>query len=266
MLASACTGDISGSTGAGLTPQQQIAQKKWTEKALPTFKAATCTMCHDGSMADIGYLVGKSDLAIRDSAIAFLPQVVNLNAPQSSRVLTKGMHTGPALLATQASDILDWIVAERDARPPGPVIETAMAPPMPCTAGNPGDLTCPINKIDLTALGSTGSTFEFVATALGTDLYVTDMKFKAGAEGLYVEHPLFESWPPGGAGSGSGSGSGSAAAPKPIADSIDRYFSTSYNIPANGTMPLGNGIATFAGFAIANPMSIRFDALEKVRP
>ncbi|MDB4956344.1 MAG: hypothetical protein JWO36_3913 [Myxococcales bacterium] len=261
-LAGACTGDVGSSLPPGLTPAQQKAQKAWTEKALPAFKAATCTMCHDGSMPDIGYLVGTSDLLIRDTAIAFLPQVVNLSAPQSSRVLNKGVHTGPALLVNQATDILDWITAERDARPPGAVIETPMTVPMPCVSGNPGDATCPINVVDLSALGSMGSSFNFVATALGPDLYVTDMKFKAGPDGLHIEHPLFETWPP----MAAGSADAGSMMPASVPDPIDRYFASIINLAAAGTMPLGNGITTFSGFKITDPLSIRFDVVDKVRP
>src|SRR5437879_6644450 len=142
-------------------------------------------------MPDIGYLAGMTDVMIRETAVAFLPQVVNLNAPQSSRVLSKGVHEGPQLLSQEASDILEWLVAERDARPAGPVIETAQFPVMLCTSGNPGDATCPINKVDLSPLGPAGAELDFVAQALSGDLYATGMAFKAGpTDGLYVEHPL----------------------------------------------------------------------------
>lgn len=254
-----CTGVINAPAPPGQTPQQALALQKWVKQALPVFKAK-CSMCHDGSMPDIGFLAGMTDLMIRDTAIAFLPQVVNLNAPQSSRVLSKGVHEGPQLLSPEASDILEWLIAERDARPPGPVIETPQFVLMMCTAGNPGDATCPINKVDLSSLGPAGAEFDFVAQALSGDLYTTGMSFKPGTDGLYVEHPLFESWPPAATGSDAG-------VPAPIPDSLDRYFATKLNLmPGAAPAPLGAGNATFAGFVPTNMMSIRFDAIDKYRP
>ena len=260
-----CTGDIGSSLPPGLTPEQGKALQLWTAKALPVFRS-TCLMCHDGSMPDIGYLAGTSDVMVRDTVVAFLPQVVNFNAPQASLVLKKGMHMGPALLATQASDILEWLTAERDARPPGMVIETALAPVMPCMGGVPGSPTCPVNKLDLSALGSMGSTFEFVATDLpnssgGHDLYVTDMKFVAGPVGLYLEHPWFATYPPAGTGSGSGS-----AMPMAVRDPLDSYATATFNLPATMAKPLGGGENTFSGFAIADPLTVRFDVVDIVHP
>jgi hypothetical protein len=232
-----------------LTPEQGKALQLWSTKALPVFKA-NCAMCHDGSMPDIGYLAGMTDVMIRDTAIAFVPTLVNLGAPQSSRVLTKGKHTGPALNTSQASDILAWITAERDARPPAMVIETTPFQPLLCTSGQPGSPTCPINTVDLTALG-TAATFTFVAEALSNDLYATQLSFTAGVDGLYLEHPLLLSWPP--------------AATMGTPDSIDRYFAATFNLAPDAKGVLGAS-ATFSGFAPTNTLSIRFDAFEKKRP
>ena len=111
----ACSGEIQSDIYEDLDPKAQVALEKWVEKALPVL-GTKCVMCHDGSMPMIGYLAGATDLERRDTLIAYMPAVVNMNAPQSSRMLTKGSHTGPALDAIEASNILQWIVAERDAR------------------------------------------------------------------------------------------------------------------------------------------------------
>ena len=127
-LAAACTGDIEDKSLQGLTPAEALAKTRWLKDAEPVFQAK-CFMCHDGSMATAvpppdPYLAGMGDMAIRDTAIAYVPQLVNLGAPRSSRVLSKGMHEGPALTAQEASKILGWIQAEHDARPPAMIIET----------------------------------------------------------------------------------------------------------------------------------------------
>ena len=92
-----CTGLIDSKAGSG-TPEEIAAKKAWIETALPIL-TTNCGGCHNGSQAGIDFLKGDSDLGIRDTLIAFTPGVVNFDAPQSSRLLTKGPHNGPALLA-----------------------------------------------------------------------------------------------------------------------------------------------------------------------
>jgi hypothetical protein len=248
-----CTGEIDPSIQEGLTPEQQVAQDRWVMKALPALKNATCISCHDGSMAGAvpeppAYLAGMTDLKIRDTLMAATPAIVNLGSPAVSRLIKKGMHEGPPLSAQAVSDVQSWIEAERDARPAQMVFETAHDTPPTLCMGMP---TCPINTITLDALGLAGAKFEYSADVIAPDLYVTQMKFTAGADGIYLEHPLFDSWP--------------AGAMKPTPDSIDRYFATQLNIMPGMTATLAAS-ATFANFAGTDPVSLRFDAIEKYRP
>jgi hypothetical protein len=246
VLVSACTGEIQSDNLEGLSPQEQVAQTMWVDKALPVL-AGKCTMCHDGSMPNIGYIAGADDLMKRDTLINYVPRIVNMGAPQSSRILTKGDHSavggGPALDVTEASAILAWIVAERDARPQADVIRTMQAPMMVCTAP-----PCPVNVVDISGLGAAGSV-EFTISQVGADSYFTDLKIKAGAEGLYVEHPLLESWPTG------------ATEPKP--DPLDRFFAIQQNIEPD--MELVLGTASVTGFSATDAISLRFDVVEKKR-
>ena len=144
VLLAACSGEIQSDIYEDLNPKDQVALEKWVEKALPVL-STKCVECHGGSMPMVAYLAGADDIAKRDTLIAYMPAVINLTAPMSSRMLTKGNHTGPALEAKEASDILSWIVAERDARgATTTVIRSEKFMAMLCTAGNPGDATCPI--------------------------------------------------------------------------------------------------------------------------
>jgi hypothetical protein len=247
VLLAACSGEIQSDIYEDLNPKDQVALEKWVEKALPVL-STKCVECHGGSMPMVAYLAGADDIAKRDTLIAYMPAVINLTAPMSSRMLTKGNHTGPALEAKEASDILSWIVAERDARgATTTVIRSEKFMAMLCTAGNPGDATCPINTVDLTALGQP-ATLEVVVTQLVADLYLTNIQLKAGAAGLHVTHPTFESWPAG------------ATEPKP--DSIDRWFNVDLNIAPNMAGTIGTGEGSFTGFGAGDPLSIRFDIFE----
>jgi hypothetical protein len=249
LFVAACTGEIQSQNLEGLSPAEQVAQTMWVEKALPIF-IAHCTQCHDGSMPNIGYIAGTDDLMRRETLVNYVPRIVNLGAPQSSRVLTKGDHTatggGPALSANEASDILMWIIAEAKARPAPPVIRTMQMPAIVCTT-TPADPAC-LNTVDLSSLGQ-AATLTFVLQAVGSDSYYTSLKLTAGANGLYVEHPLIESWPAG------------ATDPKP--DPVDRFFAIQENLTANMALTLGEtGTASIAGFNANDPISFRFDVFE----
>jgi hypothetical protein len=185
-------------------------------------------------------------------------ELVNLEAPQSSRILTKGAHSGPALLASQASDLLEWIAAERDAAGVAGTVdtglETARFTPVLCTGGNPGDPTCPITYVDISSLvpNWAGARIKFVAQPLSQDLYVTNLALEGGAEGVYIEHPLFVSWPLDG---------------DPIPDTLDRFFNVKMNIAAGG-MPqqINGGTAAFINFAPMNQLTIHFKVVDRYRP
>lgn len=251
ICATACNGEVISQQVEGLSPQEQVALDAWISRALPVLEAK-CMMCHDGSMPNIGYIQGATNVEKRDTLVNYQPAIVNLGAPQSSRILTKGLHTGPALEATEATSILTWIRAEAVARPPVAPIRTMQMPMMLCTTGAPGTPDCPINTIDLSSLGPTGSTFEIVVSQLADSAYLTNMKFKAGADGLYLAHPLLESWPSG--------------ATEPIVDPIDRFFAYEINIAAATESVLGTGEATMQMWVASNPISVRFDVIEKKRP
>ena len=237
-LGTGCTGEIQSDNLEGLPPAEQVARTAWVEKALPVFTTA-CNSCHGGSMPMVAYIAGADDLMRRDTLVNYVPRIVNLGAPQSSRVLTKGDHTatggGPALLSNQATDILTWILAEAKAHPVT-AIRSAMFTPMMD------------NTVDLSPLG-TPATLTFTVTQLGADLYMTNIKLKAGADGLYFEHPLFETYPMG------------ATEPKP--DPVDTFFAVQQNLMPDQEILFGTGTASISGFSMTDPMSIRFDVFEK---
>lgn len=262
-----CTGLIDNGGDQSLTPEQRIARQKWIEKALPVLKP-NCGQCHAGSQPDIAFISGVNDLAARDTLMGFDPQVVNVDAPGSSRILTKGAHAGPTLLASQASDILEWVQAEKDAAgvgsgggSGGPILETTAFSPLLCTCVETGSGStcvpgvspdCPINHVDLSALGLAGATIEFVAQPLGaSDLYVRNLVLKASTDGAYVEHPLFVSWPSGNA--------------KPIPDGLDRFFNVKLNLMATTQSDIGGGTAAFVGFAPNNKLTIHFKVVDKFK-
>jgi mono/diheme cytochrome c family protein len=249
-----CTGLIEDGT-AGLTKEEAAARDAWIKGAAPVL-TTNCIACHNGSRPMVEFLAGDGDLAIRDSILAFTPAVVNLDAPASSRLLTKGVHDGPALLASEASALLEWVKAEKDAQPvpegTDPKVEIEPFIPAICTSGTPPAPTCPVNDVDLTVLGLTGAKLHFVAQALGSGLYLNQLSIIGGPDGVYLEHPLFVSYP--------------AMAEEPTFDTIDRFFNVKINSMANETTMIGGGTAAFIGFTATDKMSIHFKVLKAYQP
>lgn len=258
-----CSGLIDGGGSGGLTPEQQTARRLWVEKALPQLQA-NCVVCHDGTRANIGFVIGAGDLDKRDSILAYTPAVVNLDAPSSSRIMTKGLHEGPALDGTQTSDLLEWVNAEKAAAgstgEEPPTIETTQFLVQVCTSGLPDapgapNPNCLVNKIPLGDIGATGAEVHFVVQSLGSGLYMTNLRLVPGVDGAFIEHPLFVSYPADG------------SAPK--ADTIDRFFNVKLNLQMTATpeeQQIGGGTAAFVGFFATDKLAIHFKGASVFKP
>lgn len=258
-----CSGLIDGGGSGGLTPEQQTARRIWTEKALPQLQA-NCVVCHDGTRPNIGFLVGTGDLDKRDAILAYAPAVVNLDAPSSSRLMTKGLHEGPALDSTQSSDLLEWVNAEKAAAgstgEEPPTLETSQFLVQVCTSGLPDapgapNPNCLVNKVPLTDIGATGAEIHFVVQSLGSGLYMTNLRLVPGTDGAFIEHPLFVSYPADGS--------------EPKFDTIDRFFNVKLNLQMTATpeeQQIGGGTAAFVGFLASDKLAIHFKGASVFKP
>ncbi len=266
----ACHGLISGTPAGGgddtTTPEGQAALTAWTMDALPVFKN-NCTACHTGQYPAVNFLQADSDTDMRTALLSFSPQVVDVNDPQGSQVLVKGSHEGPAMSNMDSESVLTWINAEQASAmvsDPTPVIETAQFVPQLCTgdSGMPGTDNCPINYVKLDGLGLPGASIQFVAQALGTDLYVTDLYTIASTDGVYLEHPLFTTYP----------APVSGQTQEPIPDLLDRFYDVKLNLATSVnpvTCPpigpscdhIGAGASVFHDFAPTDPITISFKVL-----
>jgi cytochrome c553 len=251
-----CTGLIDDGNG-GLTMEEVKARKMWVDKASPVLMTS-CIGCHAGQRPNTDFLAGTEDLEIRARMITFTPAVINLSAPQSSRILTKGPHEGPSLTATETSDVLEWIRAEKDAQPdpgetdPAANLETTPFIPAICTSGTPPSPTCPTNDIDLTEVGLPGAKLHFVATALGSGLYLNQLSIIPGPDGVYLEHPLFASYPDG---------------ESVVPDEIDRFYNVKLNLMGNATgEQIQGGYASFPLFKPNAKISVLFKIVKAYQP
>jgi len=249
-----CSGLIDGGDDS-VSAEERLARQLFAQKAMPVFEGAACVSCHTGLDMSVEFLKGSSTMEMRETLLA--SEVINLEAPQTSRILTKGAHSGPALTASQSSDLLEWLAAERDAAGVAGGIDTGLETQpfmvVLCTSGLPGEMSCPFTTVDISGLveGWAGAKIKFVAQPLSQDLYVTNLSLEGGPEGVYIEHPLFASRPP--------------AAP-PIPDTLDRFFNVKINM-MGGAMPtqIGGGTAAFINFAPTVPISIHFKVVDRFR-
>jgi len=261
-----CTGLID----APEPTKAEVARQLWVQKALPALRdpAANCEVCHGGAAprATVEFLTGDSELAIRDKLMGFEPAVVSIDAPQSSRLLSKGQHEGPPIVGQQKSDVLEWLQAEKDAsaEKPGPGqlgLRTADFTFSVCTAGAPGTATCPINEIPLDSLGEAGegipgAKITFVVQAVGSGLYLNRLSLVPGPMGAYIDHPLFVAIP--------------ADTTKPaIADTLDRFFNTKMNLMATATadqQQISGGTAAFVNFPPDSKLAVYFKDAKAYQP
>lgn len=247
-----CTGLIDGGSD-GLTQQQRDARTKFQTAAFPVLRDS-CAVCHNGSRANIGFLIGTDAFGVRNTLMSYDPPVVNLDATKSSRILTKGLHDGPALTSDQLTSLLDWLDAEHEALNhdpdhPIPQLATTKYAPQLCqaTAANP-TAPCPVNHIPLSDIPNVGTSIPgaeitFIAEGLSSGLYLHDLSVTGGTAGVYLEHALFVSLP---------------ANTNPFPDQFDRYFAMKLNVKPNTTTQLDGGTAQFGGFAPTDMIEINF--------
>lgn len=251
-----CTGQIEEDVPEGITPEQEAARKAWVVNAQPTL-SMNCASCHGGSMPAVAWLEGGDDVnAQKEDLLTYTKPLVDFNAPQTSLLIKKGAHDGPALTAGQASGILDWIMKERDATPQMSAfpVMTAPQPMMPCIAGAPGTTDCPYNEILLDAAGAAGAKVQFTATNLSGQLYMANIKVIPGPMGAYVDHPVFVSVP---------------AEGEPKIDPLDRWASVKLNLAAGAAaamQQIGSGTASFPTFNPADPIAFYAKAVGPMMP
>ena len=60
-----------------------------------------------------------------------------------------------------------------------------------CTAGEPDDLNCPVNRVPIDVPTAAGAEVSFVVRPLATGVMFDRVEIAAGPSGLHIEHPQF---------------------------------------------------------------------------
>ncbi len=275
VMMTGCVGIIGDDPDDGLTPNQRKARDLFTSKALPIMEAS-CTTCH-ATTANVDFLKGASPLEIYETIKNFQPQQLNYIDAAKSRLITKGDHSGPAFQAVPRmgeldSDyevILEWLRAEQRAGGDsdggdggdGPkYIVTGKIRPTVC-AGTRAD--CTVNEFPLTTVNLDGTgvdakiTFLYEVLESSNAPYLANLKLVGGAEGGYVESPLFLGY--------------EAGSTAPTVDG-DTFFDIKANVMPNMESVIGSGFAGLTDIkakdeaGMINELAMSFQVVGKYKP
>jgi cytochrome c553 len=232
-LATGCptAGDITAG-GPDADVDAEAARNAFDTDVAPEL-SGFCSACH-AVTGDIGFLAASPN--VYDNVRSW-PGLLDLERPNNSALLTKGVHDGPAWTADQAVKIQAWIVLEAKAGgvEPAPDIETEAFSPV-----------VGINTVDLTPIGLTGSTITFRLEKLQVGFYLSELMLNGGAGGARVVHPLFVTW----------------IDDVPAPDPIDRFAGLELDVAEATSQMIGGGTMVMVDVAPDAKMSIHFAVAE----
>ncbi len=235
----ACVGDAPTFTGdptpdantAELTPEEEVELQFNTEVAplLTNF----CSACH-GPETTVPFMGPSAEEMY--SSVKEWPNLVSLQAPSASSLITRGAHSGPAWQPDQLTVVRQWIEAEAELAPDqGPVLETT--PFVPVEGAN---------IIDLAEVGLTGATITFEMDALSTGMYIYRMSLNAADQGVHIVHPTFIPW----------------EGDSPLPDPVDRFSNVDIYAGVQESTSVGGGTLILVGVDSTSPISVRFGVAE----
>ncbi len=211
---------------------RQRARASFDTTVLPILQA-TCAACHIAGGTGPGFMTPNPDAY---STMMGWPDLVSLTAPADSRLLTRGMHAGPAFTMEQKRQVRAWIDLEIEAT-------GRMVPMDPETASFMPVLG--MNSVDLTSIGLSGSTLAFRAELLSVGLYLSGIELQAGPGGARVKHPLWVVWKAmGGA----------------MPDPVDSFADVDVSVPAGMKATLGAGTLVLVRFEQGDRLSVHFES------
>lgn len=198
--------------------------------------ASRCGACHGADRTGPDFLRPNPD--VRTTLLGY-PAIVSLTSPDSSRLLTKGEHSGPALSSGEADIVRNWIALEAaEGTMVDPVEREIATTPIAVTEG--------FNAIPLDVLGLPGSTLHFVGARVGDGMFLDSVTIVAGPMGARVEHPVFVTWIDG----------------APTADPVDRFAGVEIAVDPNTSRPFDTGTVVLTTFPEGALLSVHFDAAE----
>ena len=204
------------------------ARAMFDRDVLPLITTA-CGGCHGGTNAAApAWMQPAPD---EYTTVTSWPRLVELTAPATSMLLTKGVHQGPAWMVEQASTILSWIELERDEHPVDMVVET-----------NAIDIVDGANRLPLDIIDAPGSVLTFTAQKLTYGLYLSNIAITAGVDGVHFKHPLFVTW----------------QGTTPTPDPVDSFDVVEMDLAQGSSRAIGGGLLMLANVPADAKLSVSF--------
>lgn len=241
LASSACTGLITGGSSGGggddtgddeASGSAAVAAREKFDKHVLPLLDSNCKGCHVGDDGQ-GWMKATPDAY---TTIMGWPNLVSIISPESSRLLTKGMHQGPAWTPEQAATVLSWLSLERDAHQ-GP--DSAKTEAMAVAEGQ--------NMMPLDNAGAAGSMLTFTAQRLTLGLYLSNITVTAGTGGVHLTHPLFVTW------------KGSTPSPDPV----DSFDTVDMDLEQGTSGSVGGGLLLLQDIPADAKLSVTFKKIGK---
>ncbi|MEZ4359499.1 MAG: hypothetical protein R3B48_04910 [Kofleriaceae bacterium] len=259
----------------GLTTNQRKARGIFMSKAYSVMMEK-CGGCHV-SLENADFLKGNGAVEVYAGFKDFQPALINYIDASKSRIVTKAEHNGPAFLTTTTAGqseseyeiMLEWLRAEQRAGMGGgdgsgsgtTYILTEKKTPVVCAGPR---ASCARNEYSLQGIrpDKTGIdakvTFLYEVLPTSNAPYLVDLKLEGGAEGAYIESPLFLGYVDG--------------KTEPTVDG-DTFYDVKTNVDANMALAIGPGFAGLTGIAALkadnvtpNELALSFQVIDKYKP
>lgn len=162
------------------------------ERDVEPLLTSSCSSCH--AVAASGAPLFLSPDPDVYASVKAWPGLIDLESPTASRLIRKGAHAGPAWSTPQAGLVSRWLemeAAERRSPPPGSMMDADAGPSGPVLVTDPILVVEGFNHLELDRFGSPGSSISFVASRIGSGIYVSDLRVSSGPRGVHMQHPTF---------------------------------------------------------------------------
>lgn len=193
-----------------------------------------CGGCHGAGRSAPDFLRPNPD---ERTGILSYPALVDLSSPATSRLVTKGAHTGPALSSGETSAVLAWLRAEAAAG-------TTVMPTAREYRTTPVEIHEGFNAIALDVIGLPATSIHFVASRVGGGMFLDAMQLSSGPDGARLDHPVFVTWTGG----------------VPTPDPVDRFAGLVVTADPNSSVPFDSGTVVITSLPAGSLLSIQFAA------
>ncbi len=224
-------GTDGGAVGDAIADAGPSAEHFFTTQVQPTLETR-CGGCHGAARSAPDFL--RPDPDVRTALLAY-PALIDLTSPRTSRILTKGDHSGPALATAEADAVRTWIELE--------AAEGTMVTPVERElATTPVEIHEGFNQLPLDVIGLPATSLHFVAARVGDGMFLDSVQLSTGPMGAVLAHPVFVAWIEG----------------VPHPDPVDRFAGLMLEVDPNSSASFDTGTVVLTDMPAGALLSVHF--------